>query len=140
MEIQTSAECKRRLPSGAVQVYPSGWTGDVDAATARDWIAAGRAIQVLPATAALTVAQTVVLAAAADEILAQAQQPAGEPSPLMLDDLTLAELKQVADSVGLAYGVKITKPRLIEALIAHREAQSASAEAESAASAQTDAA
>jgi len=119
MEIQTSAECKRTLPSGAVQVYPAGWTGDVDEATARGWIADGKAVHVLPATAALTVAQTVVLAAAADEIIKQAQQPADEPAPIVLDDLTLTELKQVAESVGLVYPAKITKPKLIEALTAH---------------------
>ena len=119
IRVRLSAACRLQVNASTSRLYPAGWTGDVDEATARGWIADGKAVHVLPATAALTVAQTVVLAAAADEIIKQAQQPVGEPAPIVLDDLTLAELKQVAESVGLFYPAKITKPKLIEALTAH---------------------
>lgn len=61
-----------KLPSGALQMHPVGWSGAVDAAIADAWVAMGVAVAIEPETPPqLTPHQTAVLAAAADEIIAQ---------------------------------------------------------------------
>lgn len=60
-----------KLPSGAVQKYPIGWIGAVDPAIADVWLQYHLAATTVVERADLTAEQKRVLAAAADEIIAQ---------------------------------------------------------------------
>ncbi len=91
-----------RLPSGAVQKYPVGWVGAVDAAIAEVWLAHGLAETTVVEKADLTPEQKLVLAAAADEIIAQvAAAQAAEVGAAEVDAAEVKTAEEVpADEVG----------------------------------------
>lgn len=78
MDITLTEARKVKLPSGAVQMYPAGWSGEVPSAHARQWIEEGVAMaNAAPVRAGhFTADQTAILAAAADEILSAARAAA----------------------------------------------------------------
>jgi len=121
------------LPSGAKQSFPKNWSGSVPDDFGADALKAGKAI--LTATVQSTEfsnEQKAILKAAADQILAQqaaltaAQQttppPAveainpetGEP----LEDMTVAQLVELAETLEIEGGKKLKKAELIAAIVA----------------------
>lgn len=128
MEIETTARCERRTPSGAVQVYPAGWAGEIDDATGGAWIAAGTARQVIVTGGTLTPAETHVLKSAAQDILAGQQAAAAAQLSADLAAMTVAELREMATAAGLPVEPRARKAALVGALLA-RHAEILAAEA-----------
>jgi len=81
-----------RLPSGAVQKYPVGWIGPVDPAIADVWLQHRLAETTVIEKADLTPEQKRVLAAAADEIIAQVA--AAQAAEVGAADIETAEVDE----------------------------------------------
>lgn len=142
---------KRDVPlaSGAKQTFPAGWSGNVPNELGAQWIAEGAAVPVLGASAqSFTPEQHAVLAMAADQALAMAaaQQADGNATDgaaggeggggdgeadanaedLQLEDLTKAELLEIAD--GIDGAARMNKADLIAAIKERRAAVEAESE------------
>lgn len=128
-------------PSGAMQQFPAGWSGDVPDAAAAKWISEGVAERIAapPVAGALTPRQTAILARAADEIEALAGQqgaPVGDDADddggeVDLNAMTDDELRLTAESLGIKPGRK-SRAKLIEAIeaaVAQTEAAGAAHDA-----------
>lgn len=86
-----------KLPSGAVQKYPVGWIGAVDPAIADVWLQHGLAETTVVEKADLTPEQKRVLAAAADEIIAQvaaAHAAEAEAAEVEAGEIDAADLEE----------------------------------------------
>ena len=81
-----------KLPSGAVQKYPVGWVGAVDPAIADVWLQHGLAETTVVEKADLTPEQKRVLAAAADEIIAQVAAAQAGIEAAEVDETTAEEV------------------------------------------------
>ncbi len=137
MRVKFLVETTVRLDSINSKIYPEGWAGEVPDQLGADVIQQGLAVYVEPTLTQLppgqqfTAEQAAVLAAAADIALQQANQEqqgdgaghAGDGSgtadagdELQLEDLTKAELLELAEKAGLEGVKKLNKAELLEAL------------------------
>lgn len=120
------------LPSGAIQTFPVGWSGEAPDLEARQWIEDGAAERLSPAApvaAPFTPRQAAILAGAADEIDRQAQQqqvseltvdPDEQGGEIDLNAMTDEQLEHVGEQLGIKRGRK-SRERFIEAI--ERKAQ-----------------
>lgn len=112
--------------SGAMQVFPAGWSGEAPGDAAQAWIDEGVAEPVGPApavAASLTPEQTGILAAAADAMAAQRRALEGtgaaagdDDDTIDLETLKKAELVDIAAGFGLETTGQ-TKAQLIAAIV-----------------------
>lgn len=112
-----------KLPSGAVVKYPAGWSGSVPDEHGEAWCAEGAA-QPLDSDAPVPVLsprRVHILGQLADAIDAQAAAaaaPSGDTAgeEVKLEDLTVAELKEVAAGAGVTLPARVTKAQIVELL------------------------
>lgn len=143
MEIITIVECKRELPSGAIQSYPAGKQFDVPADIGRKWIGEGKATAAAIAPgAAFTPEQVAVLTAAADHALAvtaaatadaadgeTTEGSSGEltvdPDPdeqhVDLNAMSINDLRALAREVGIKGAQTMSRAAIVAELEARRK-------------------
>jgi hypothetical protein len=110
------------LPSGAVQSYPVGWKGVVPDHIGQVWVEAALAHDVTPTVdaAGFTPRQASTLREFADNVAAA--QDAGdtttitEPVVLEFAKLPVAELRELAELIGVEGAAKMRKAALVAAL------------------------
>lgn len=117
MLVKLKAECRQALNAVSTKIYPAGWSGQVPDELALKWIEEGKAEPVIneqTVLADITKAVKAEAEAAAQETPAPAQvQGPGEAGEISLDELTLAELRQVASEARIEGASRMKKADLV---------------------------
>jgi len=128
MQVKMIAARDVTMSALSTKTYPADWIGEVPDEIARRWISEGVAADLTPtaATPAFTLAETAALKAAAGAIIAAAEDAGAEDpveNDIALEDLTLAELRELADQAGLDVPPRAKKAELVVILQVHATAE-----------------
>ena len=123
MEVVVIADgAEADLPSGAVQTWPIGWQGTVPDHIGQVWVDAGRARDVTPPVnaAGFTPRQAETLRTIADNVNAahdaDGSTTTTEPVVLEYAKLPVAELREIAELIGVEGFAQMRKAELVAAL------------------------
>lgn len=107
MDVEFLEEHKMALNAGVEQTWPKGWKGVIDDGLAWDLIERQICRSILPKAGSFSPEQTATLQKIANSVEAQAKQAAETLDAINLDDLSIKELRELADEIDVAHdGVK----------------------------------
>lgn len=115
MLVKLKAECRQALNAVSTKVYPAGWSGQVPDEMALKWIGEGKAEPVINEQTVLADI-TKAVKAEAEAAAKAAVAPARPDEEINLDELTLAELREVAAEAKLEGASRMRKADLLAAL------------------------
>lgn len=133
MYVTMLEEAEAQVSPIASRTYPKGWSGEIRDDIARDWIEKRKCIPAADPSAKFSPSETVVLKAAAGQIMEQSQAAEVERMRADLEAMTVAELRQIAADHGVTLPAKSLKADIVAALIEDAKAKAAAMQAAAAA-------